>query len=280
MESERRRCDRLTLTIPLQISGTDVTGSLFDAPARSVSLNRHGVRVQIPRHLRAGEIVRLKNTLSRREADFRVVGPLVPPTEKCGEYGLECVDSKANVWGIEFPPLGDQTAESKGLLECRSCHIVALLALSLVEAEVLSTAGLISKLCQKCGLTTPWGPPEKPVGMNGEHQESATVTEAASAREAKNPTAARQHQRVCLQLPVLIRDYFGGTEISKTENVSKTGFCFVSANKYHVGQGVAVVCPYSQSSLDIELLGKITRRYETEGTEWRIYGVRYDSKGN
>jgi hypothetical protein len=281
MVPEKRRSDRLMLTIPLEIEGTDEKGFPFKDDARTITLNRHGARVQTSRPLRTGQTIRVLNLVGRREADFRVVGPISPITEQGGEWGVEYVDPKDNVWGIQFPPAtGPEGTESKALLECRTCHSVALMRLSLVEVEVLETSGILSKPCVNCEEATPWGYAERKVAMDGPPGEAAMLAEAqARVRVAARGAEKRRHRRVSLQLPILIRDYYGGAEITKSENISKGGFCFVSEKEYHVGGGVMVVCPYDPSGHNIEMRARVVRRRKVEGSNRFVYGVRYDPHG-
>ncbi len=278
MPDERRRSDRLMLTIPLRVHGKEANETPFKEEARSVSLNRHGARIQIAHPLRRGQTVRLVNLISHREADFRVVGPVAPPTEKGGEWAVECLQSKDNIWAIQFPPSAEgQGADSKGLLECRKCHTVAVMSLSLVEVDVLQTSGILSKHCQNCDAATPCGYAEKQVAMEGPPGEAAMVAEAqAELRATVMGADQRRHRRVTLQLPILVRDYHGGVEIAKSENVSKGGFCFASDKGYLVGQGIMVVCPYNTNGENIEVRARMVRRREVEGSERKVYGVRYE----
>lgn len=276
MSAEKRRSDRVMLTIPLLIHGTDATGHAFKEDGRTVTLNRHGARIQTAFKLDSGQVVRLVNVLGRREAEFRVVGPVSPITEKGGEWGVECLNPVENIWGIRFPPPGEgEGPEPKALLECRKCHTVALIPLSLVEVEVLETSGIISHPCQSCEILTPWGYAEKQVAMAGPPEEAAMMAEAQAQVAAKGADQ-RKHRRVALQLPVLIRDYYGGGEITKSENISKGGFCFVSEKTYHIGGGVLVVCPYNPGAHNIEVRARVVRCKPIEGSNRRIYGVRYD----
>ncbi len=277
MSAEKRRSERLMLTVPLRIQWTDSAGATHKEDARTITLNRHGARIQTSRPLSSGQVVRLVNLVSRREADFRVVGPTSPRTEKGSEYGVECLNSKENIWGIQFPPSesGD-SADSSALLECRKCHTVALKKLSLVEVEVLGTVGILPKPCETCAADTPWGHAEKQVAMEGPPGEAAMLGDAGITKGAPQ----RKHRRVSLQLPVLVRDFYGGVEITKSENVSKGGFCFASEKNLHVGEGIMVACPYSTSGQSIEVPGRIVRRREVEGTNRKIYGVRYEQQTN
>lgn len=151
--------------------------------------------------------------------------------------------------------------------------------LSLVEVEVLETSGLLLRPCATCELATPWGYAEKPVAMAGPPEEAAMVADAqAEARAAaRGGIDQRKHRRVSLLLPISIRDYYGGVEITKTENVSKSGFCFVSEKEYHIGSGILVVCPYNPSGQNIEVRARIVRQTLVEGTNRKVYGVRYET---
>lgn len=274
LKSEKRRSERLLLTVPLRIRGRDAQDKEYFDEARTVTLNRHGARIQVVRPLISGQTVRLTNLVSRKEAEFRVVGPVSPRTEKGGDWGVECVDHRLDIWGIKFPPPAEDEAESAALLECRRCHAVVLMRLSLVEVEVLGTSGLISKPCEACKETSTWGYAEKQVAMEGPPEETAMVAEADRSARGEQ----RRHRRVSLQLPVLVRDYYGGVEITKSENVSKGGFCFISESYHQVGEGVLVACPYSAAEHSIEVHAKIVRRAEIVGTNRHVYGVRYEQQ--
>jgi hypothetical protein len=280
MPVEKRRSDRILLTIPLVVHQTDSTGDSSSEGARSVAVNRHGARIQIAHSLKVGQVVRIVNQVSRRSADFRVVGPVAPRTDEGGEWGVECVDAKANIWGIQFPPVpGGGDAASRALLECRTCHTVSLLPLSLVEVDVLETAGILSKPCPSCTTATPWGYAEKQVAMGAPPGETAML-EAARAQVEEPKGERRRHRRVCLQLPALVRDFYGGVEITKSENVSKGGFCFASDKNYFMGQGIMVICPYNNTSeQNIEVKARIVRRHQIEGMQRKLYGVRYRPQG-
>ena len=162
MGEGKRRSDRIMLTIQLRILGNDASGKRFKQAARTFTLNRHGARIRTRVVLQVGQVVRLVNLIGESDAEFRVVGPLAPPSETGGEWGVECTNAEQNIWGIKFPPLPDgESAYAKGLLECRRCHTAAFLRLSTVEIEVLQSAGILSKPCETCACVSPWGYAEK-----------------------------------------------------------------------------------------------------------------------
>ena len=276
MESDKRRSDRLMLSIPLRVEGDDAQGAAFKDDARTITLNRNGARILLLRPLIAGQTLRLTNLVAHRTADFRVVGPLSPRSDKGGEWGVECKGGERDIWGIKFPPRAmEEETESAALLECRTCHSVALIRLSLVEVEVLGTSGLLTKACDGCEANSPWGYAEKQVAMGAPPGEAAML-EAAGAAATIRGADLRRHRRVALQLPVMVRDYSGAFELTKSENVSKGGFCFASDKNFHLGEGVMVACPYNKSDQSLEVSAKIVRKQKVEGSDRKIYGVRYD----
>lgn len=270
MGEGKRRSDRVRLTIPLRLHATDAQDVEFWTEGRTLVLNRHGARIEIGRGLVSGSTVRIVNVTNRHEADFRVVGPTAPRTDKNSEWGVELINLNENIWGIQFPPpLGDD-AYSAALLECRKCHVVALAHLSQVEVEVLDTAGIITRFCDNCQTQCAWGYAEQRMAT-----EDTKLTEGRAAAEADG-IDKRRYRRAALQLPVRVRDYQGGVEITKTDNVSKGGFCFVSERNYLLGVGVMVACPYSPTDQSPELHASIVRIRRIEGSPRKIYGVRYD----
>src|SRR6266567_588343 len=103
MATPQRRCDRIMLMVRLRIQRADATGNQFEEEARAITVNRHGARIRTRVTLRAGQIVRLTNVAAKRDAEFRVVGPVAPPSDGTGDWGVECLSPDYNIWGIKFP---------------------------------------------------------------------------------------------------------------------------------------------------------------------------------
>lgn len=237
-------------------------------------MNRHGARIQVSRPLRTSQTIHVINQNNEEAADFRVVGPVSPPTERVGEWGVECIEEGKNIWGIYFPPPAEG-ADARALLECRQCHAVSLVPLSLVELEVLETAGILSKPCAGCGNVTPSGFPEKQLGEDtAAFQEMISSVSGDVAQGAER----RQHPRNVMQVPARVRDFYGISEATQTENTSKEGFCFLTDKKYHVGQGVMVACPYNPSDVNVEIRAHIVREQAFAATGRILCAVRYDQQ--
>ncbi len=285
MTIERRRSNRLMLTVPLRVRGADENGDPFDCDAQTIDISRHGARIRIARSLASGQHVRLTNLVNRREAAFRVAGPTAPMTEKGGdfgvmgpisaraesqkEWGMEALDENSDLWGIRFPPPPpSQDSEPKALLACRQCGSTELVRLSLVEVDVLETAGIFTRDCSPCESSTPWGFAESE--LVGKHSPDAAPADAGAP-----PTERRRSRRAVLQLPIRVRDYFGGIEIAKSENVSKGGVCFMTEKNYHLGEGLMVACPYDKKSQNIEVAAQVISRQEVPQSHRKVYRLKY-----
>ena len=276
---ERRRSDRLWLTIPLRVEGVDSGDHAFEYSGHARTLSRHGARIHIPRLLDEGQIVRLKSPMGHFESEFIVVNCAATAGDDGGEYGLECVDENENFWGIEFPSIGESMiAEASGLLECRICHKLALLALTLSEVEALRTIGLVGKFCHNCMAISPWRYAEVRVPISRVSRPPAP--DAGDPRAPWFVTAAesveRGHRRAYMQLPLSIRDSQGAVEASRTENVSRCGFCFLSERKYLAGEIVTVGWPLDSATQHIDLAARIVREEDIEGSRHKLYGATFE----
>ena len=274
-DRDRRRSDRILLTIPIIVEGVGPDGKVFSETTRTLVINRQGARIQLSRQVSAGTLLRIKLVSASRQAEFRVIGPTRPLTHQGGEWGVECVDQAVNLWGIGFPPLTEKEAQASALLECRDCHSVNLTRLTLMENEVLTESGLLTKECKRCGRPTSWGYTEQSVGAPLPGQEAEpSINEVVDSQPAV--ANRRAHRRIALKLPVRLRSFYGTEELAQTENVSKGGLCFISDKTYRIGEVLLVTCPYDKAAANIEVRSIVVRRREMQGTNRSVYGVRYE----
>jgi PilZ domain len=286
MPEDKRCSQKVKLSIPLRIHGIDGKGRPYRCDARTIDLDRHGARIRVSRPLGGGQTIHVFNVVNRREADFRVAGPVSPLTKAGGVFGVlgpvsrdptkrracgvECLDTNLNFWGITFPRAAEREPPSpSALLQCRKCQATALLNISLVEVDVLETAGILSWPCDTCGEMTPWGYARK-----GSEKQPSRDTPAG---EPSKDLHFRKHRHVHLQLPMKIRKYSGDVEVTKCEDISKGGLCFISQKHYYTGEGILVACPYNPGNQNIEVEAQIVRQEDVEDTNRRIYGVEFGS---
>jgi len=274
-EVEQRRSERLLITMPIRVEGVDRNGEKFNEESRTIVINRQGARIFLKRPVSAGAMLVITTHFARRSAKFRVVGPTQPPSGEGGEWGVECTEANANIWGIGFPAPAPAEGVCTALLECRRCHVVKLSHLSMVEHEVLGTSGLLVRECEACGRSTSWGYKEPSMTLAAEDAGMALPSPDTVAGKGEG-SARRNHNRVALKLPMRLRSFSGTEEFTRTENVSRGGVCFVTDRNYEVGEVMLVTCPYEKTGQNIEVRGQVVRRREMQGTGRKIYGIRYE----
>ena len=276
--AERRRSARLWMTIPLRVEGVDSSDRTRAYEGRAIGLNRYGARIQISQPLDKGQAIRLRSPMGCYDADFRVVGLIGEAGEKGGDYGMECLDQKDNFWGILFP-VSDGAADARVLLECGICHSMALPPLTLAEVEALRAIGMVGAPCQNCVTVSPWKyaewrmPPHRAAELEG----SPAHGWPGGINTATGPLV-RGHRRVYMQLPIGIRDGRGNVEMTRTENISKCGFCFVTERKYLRGEIVMGVFPLDSIAMKTELPVRIVREQAIEGSGRKFYGATFEAR--
>jgi hypothetical protein len=271
---ERRRSERLLITVPIQVEGIDQRGEKFTEETRTIVINRQGARIYLKRSVVPGNVLRITTLAGHRSAKFRVVGPTQPPSGEGGEWGVECLEPQ-NIWGIGFPPPAVMDGMCAALIECHRCRAVKLSRLSLVEHEVLGTSGLLVKECEACGRPTSWSYSEASVGMPCD-DEGGAVPYPERLSEERSAANRRAHSRVALQLPMRVRSFYGTEEFVRTENVSRGGLCFITDRSYEVGEVLLITCPYETGGHNIEVRALVVRRRELQGTGRKIYGICYE----
>jgi hypothetical protein len=273
-EVERRRGERLLITIPIRVEGEDSVGEKFREDTRTMVVSRQGARIRLKKPTAAGAVVLVSTAGGRRQARFRVVGPTQPLTPEGGEWGIECLESNCTLWGIGFPPPRAADRVSAALLECRGCHAVKITPLSLVEHEVLGLSGLLVKECEACGRSTSWSyrDPSTPIPVEDETH----APPGLAPEKEKEPGLTRAHGRVGLRLPIRVRSFRGAEEFSRSENLSRGGLCFVTDRDYEVGEVVLVTCPYEAGGQNIEVRSVVVRCQETQGMGRKRCGIRFE----
>jgi hypothetical protein len=262
----------------VRVEGVDSNGQHFEHEARAISVNRHGARLQIGYPLNQGQAVRLMSPTGEGAVDFHVVNSFAHPNGKEGEYSVESPDIKANFWGIEFPGSdSDGPMDGKVLVQCRKCQTIALLPLTIFEVEALRGMGLLGKSCPHCSMLTLWkyaqlgSSPRRP-GHSTESSMERTLGDSPLTAES----VERGHRRVYALMPIGVRDGQGSEEKTRTENISKCGFCFTSEKTYQLGAHILAIFPHDSVAPKTELPAQIVRAQNIEGSDSKIYGAAYD----
>ena len=99
-----RRSTRLSMAIPVNVSGVDAGGQPYSESVRTVVINKHGGKIATTRQLAMGAEVVIENHAVGLVAKAGVVwlGEERPAGE-LRHVGLQLLDAQ-NIWGIAFPP--------------------------------------------------------------------------------------------------------------------------------------------------------------------------------
>ncbi len=109
-QAQDRRSTRLSISIPVVISGVDIDGNDFSEGVRTQVVNKHGGKIATTRRLKMGSEVLIENPASGKSANSKVVwldGNQSP--DGLRSVALQLVEAQ-NIWGISFPP-DDWTAD-------------------------------------------------------------------------------------------------------------------------------------------------------------------------
>jgi hypothetical protein len=281
---ERRRSERLQIGIPVRVLSFDLehfeTGG-FSEDTRTLLVSRSGASVALRNPVIAGDSLRIINLTNHSEADFRVVGALGTSEDGAGIWAVECLERRDDFWGVEFPPPSVEISDDIISLQCRACGKKANHPLTLMELEVLSSAGIIILNCGPCGKPTYWidADPNRPPGNFPTVEAVAPpprVRESARTAEKEKKLEKRAAKRSRLKLPILVRNQAGDRELSTTVDISKLGVAVSLFMKLDAGETVKIICPYDTRSGGIEQNAEVRWRSRYYNEDFpRTYGLRF-----
>jgi hypothetical protein len=99
-----RRSTRLSISIPIAISGVDGDGNDFSEGVRTLVINKHGGKIATVHHLPLGAEVLIENRALNTAAKAKVVWRDENQAPDDLQYvALQLLEAQ-NIWGIAFPP--------------------------------------------------------------------------------------------------------------------------------------------------------------------------------
>jgi PilZ domain-containing protein len=263
MKDTTRRSDRVSIELPIEVSGTDATGRMFLQAGKTVLINRHGAKILLPKVLVPDQEVSLRCKETKLEADGRIVGQI-------GEgpggffYGISFLNSESNPWGIEFPEMSaGADAVGRILLECVACHVREVAYLDDFELEVLEANQVISRSCKRCTDVSMWKKSFAEI----------PAEETVAAQEKKQEQ--RREPRRDMRVQACVRSFEFNEEVVMTQNISRSGLCFASRRPYRKGWDIEVAVPYSKGGGNIFMKAKIARIQEVKSEDITLYGAFY-----
>lgn len=259
----RRRTDRILAPVRIRVIGNDASGVSFSEETVTVSFNRQGARISLTHSLLVEDLVLIKNLANQVEEEFRVVGAFQQVFGDRREWGVEALNPESEIWGVKFSP-PPEGLQPKVLVECAACKGASQVALSSIEYDILISTGLISRHCERCGETTRWKPSE---------QVPTPGMAAASTREIAVQGERRKTRRLRLTMRIRVRNDWGVVDIAQTRDVSKAGLCFISTQRFQVGDEVYITLPFADFQAPVETTAKVV--WSKEAPTGRFYGVSY-----
>ncbi len=103
-QAQDRRSTRLSISIPVVISGVDIDGSDFSEGVRTQVVNKHGGKIATTRRLKLGAEILIENPANGKSANSKVVWLDVNQSpDGMRSVALQLMEAQ-NIWGISFPP--------------------------------------------------------------------------------------------------------------------------------------------------------------------------------
>ena len=152
----RRRSERLSAQILVQLAGATETGQEFMENAQTLTLSEGGASILSKRNLIPKQEMMIRRLDTGKEARVRIAGKIGHRTEGY-VYAVEFVDLQVNLWETEFPStsdldeLGDRVFLVCGC--CGKCEEVRLRESKLGDFEI---AHGVLLYCIQCQAMTRW----------------------------------------------------------------------------------------------------------------------------
>ncbi len=277
---DKRRTDRITIVVNIQVKGTDSNGRDFEEPARTLAISRHGAAIVVNRKLSSGQQVNITRPEVEKVAKVGEVGKQAT-ARVLGQiggqahgyiYAITFPEPSVNLWGIVFPPLAESDkAVVRLLLECTACQTREVVYLDELQTEVFEANRALSRSCKQCAAWTIWKqtPHEIPAAQPGDAVPQPTAAEAPAASNRRRNIRVILKRRACVRQPGF------GEEIVEVENVSRGGLSFISSKGYLEGSRIEVAVPYSPGTANIFVPARIVRSRQLPEQGLKSYGVAY-----
>jgi DNA-directed RNA polymerase subunit M/transcription elongation factor TFIIS len=273
-----RKTDRVTLTIQVQIFGSDVAGMAFTEDTHTIELSQHGDLIAIKRQLAPQDEILVRREKTGKEADAKVLGQVARGPEGFVS-AIRFIDPDVNLWDINFVPLSEsERAVGRTLLECAKCKQREVVYLEEFEVEVYEANQYIFRTCQRCRESTIW----KQSLHEPKERGDAVLSPPPPPPEtppAPGPGARtrneRRHTRVNCSMKACIHFPQHEDEILEVTDVSRGGFCFVTRKNLHQGGKMQVAIPYAPGAGNIFVPAKIVRVRPMLGQGITEYGAAY-----
>jgi hypothetical protein len=265
------RNERVSASIPIQVSWTGRRGEHFDGAAKTLTIGRNTATIVLPQKLVPNQEITVHCAGTNKFATARVVG--LTGQEAGGHiYGLAFIDLTVNLWDVELPPTTEpENAKSPLYLECASCLTRVWANLDPIQSEVFEAQRVITLSCKKCASWTVWGLASHDASSKSDPKRALESLSAPTPRNVNE----RKHGRVLTKMNACVRHAGIVDEVVRVKDASRGGFRFVSPNYHPDGSYITVAVPYIPNTSNIFVSARIIWRREIPHMERYEYGVAY-----
>jgi hypothetical protein len=281
--SSRRRSDRVSLILLLEVAGTDSNGQEFKEPTRTLLINRTGAVIVFERDLTPNQVIHLRRRApseTHREAKARVVGQF-GRQEDGYLYGIEILDTDSDLWGVEFPPIAESPETvARMLLECSYCHGREVVYLNELELRGFETNRGIARHCKSCGVPSIWtqAPHEDEEKLTAREARGRRASESQGTAPTQGEQIERKQARLKTRLTACIRQAGTDDELAVCEDISPIGMCFRSKRRYEADAVISVAVPYSPEAANIFLPARVVYSEKISKAGLYRHGTEYRSQ--
>jgi hypothetical protein len=276
VQAQRRNTERVLLRIPIEVKGKDPAGKTFKEVTATLVINRDGARINLKQSVKPDDRIMITNLLSRTSSPFRVVDQAGQSLGEGPEWGVECLEANLDFWGIAFPDKGGTKSAAPAqpeivdaLIECSVCHFRELAQLKMAQFRLLSERSSMTRNCIQCSAPTEW----RFGSVDGNAVKVVPVAGPGGEKASSGGAERRRAKRMTVKLPVRIRLINGREEVTRTENLSRTGVCFICQESMTVGQVINLTVGYEPGKNESEISAQVVWCQPLGETSRTVYGV-------
>lgn len=284
---KRRRSDRVSLSLPIIVSGTDIAGGRdFVENARTQLVSRTGGTIVLTRVLGPEQTIFIRCIPTQKESEARVVGQLGIQLN-CHIYGVAVLNPAVELWGVRFPDVSEaEKALGRVCLQCITCHTREICYLSEVELDVFDVNHNLGRSCSHCREWTLWkevpqdfpdppaAPEAAPIPAPEVAPQAAPEVVVAPGPPAE-PKNRRRFTRTNLRKTGCVRQPGSDPDVVQVLDMSRGGVRFESKRVYRRFSWVEIAVPYiGGGAAEVFVPGRIARIIERQDGKLE-YGIEY-----
>lgn len=244
--SNLRGSERVSLSLPIRISGIDQHGTDFSEECCTVDVSQQGATIVVDRELSLGQNIKIRQIGTSKEALARVADRKETKSEG-RVFGIAFIDNGVDLWDIEFPTTPSaEKAVLRALLTCATCGRLQLARLNEFESDLFLGHHSLARLCSRCSAWTVWVRPHAHL--------TAVPGQPVVAWASQNH---RSFERIRTEAVGCVRHPNLGNDAVVVRDLGRGGLSFHSTNKYYEGQQIEMAVPYSSKAPNVFLTARI-----------------------